>query len=121
MNTTTTETFPQASSAAAECRKAGPNKRRMARAPSGAAAAEIAGAPNHSHIGETSTRAATKIASVIALLQSEQGATLAEMVKATGWLPHTTRAALTGLKKKGHTLSKNKRDDMTCYRIAKAS
>ena len=121
MNTTTTETITQASSAAAECRKAGPNKRRMARAPSGTAAAKMAGAPDQSHTGETSTRATTKIASVIALLESEQGATLAEMVKATGWLPHITRAALTGLKKKGHALSKGKRDDMTCYRIVKAA
>ena len=41
----------------------------------------------------------SKSAAVIALLQREQGATLAEMIEATGWLPHTTRAALTGLKK----------------------
>jgi hypothetical protein len=36
---------------------------------------------------------------------------------ATGWLPHTTRAALTGLRKKGHVIEKTKRDDATCYRI----
>jgi hypothetical protein len=36
---------------------------------------------------------------VIALLQQEQGATLAELIATTGWLPHTTRAALTGLRK----------------------
>ena len=59
----------------------------------------------------------TKIDKVIALLKHEQGATLDEMVKATGWLPHTTRAALTGLKKKGHTIARDKRDDVTCYRI----
>lgn len=59
----------------------------------------------------------SKIAKVIALLQREQGATLDEMVTSTGWLPHTTRAALTGLKKKGHTIEKSKRDDVTCYRI----
>lgn len=60
----------------------------------------------------------SKIASVLALLQREEGATLAEMIEATGWLPHTTRAALTGLKKKGHTVEKAKRGDATCYRIA---
>lgn len=59
----------------------------------------------------------TKSAAVIALLQREEGATLAEMVEATGWLPHTTRAALTGLKKKGHVIDKSKRGDTTCYRI----
>ena len=64
-------------------------------------------------------RRQTKIGGVIARLEREQGATLDEMVKATGWLPHTTRAALTGLKKKGHTIERDKRDDVTCYRITK--
>ncbi len=63
---------------------------------------------------------ASKIDQVIALLGREQGATLAEMVAATGWQPHTTRAALTGLRKKGHALVKDKRDDVTCYRIGTA-
>lgn len=59
----------------------------------------------------------TKSAAVIALLQRSGGATLAELVTATSWQPHTTRAALTGLKKKGHIIEKAKRDDVTCYRI----
>jgi hypothetical protein len=60
----------------------------------------------------------TKSAAVVALLQRNEGATLAELVQATDWLPHTTRAALTGLKKKGHVIDKRKRDDVTCYHIA---
>ncbi|WP_417818935.1 DUF3489 domain-containing protein [Tritonibacter scottomollicae] len=59
----------------------------------------------------------TKIGKVIALLKRKDGATLDEMVEATGWLPHTTRAALTGLKKKGHTIECDKRGDANCYRI----
>ena len=59
-----------------------------------------------------------KTSLILDLLRREEGATLAEMVEATGWLPHTTRAALTGLRKKGHVLDKTKRDDVTCYRIA---
>lgn len=59
----------------------------------------------------------TKIGKAIALLERKQGATLDEMAEATGWLPHTTRAALTGLKKKGHMIERDKRDDVTCYRI----
>lgn len=43
-----------------------------------------------------------------ALLLRDQGATLGEMVDATGWLPHTTRASLTGLKKKGYAISSDK-------------
>ena len=54
----------------------------------------------------TSAPPTTKNAIVIALMSRDQGATLAELVKATGWLPHTTRAALTGLRKKGHKLVK---------------
>ena len=50
-----------------------------------------------------SPRNGTKVAEVIALLQRGDGATLAELVAATGWLPHTTRAALTGLRKRGYT------------------
>jgi len=54
---------------------------------------------------------------VLALLRRENGATLEEMVIATAWLPHTTRAALTGLRKAGHAIEKGKRDDVTCYSI----
>ncbi len=63
----------------------------------------------------------TKIGKVIALLERKDGATLDEMVTATGWQPHTTRAALTGLRKKGRTIERDKRDDATCYRITKGA
>ncbi len=52
----------------------------------------------------TFPRGGTKIAQVIALPQRGDGATLAELVAATGWLPHTTRAALTGLRKRGYAV-----------------
>lgn len=65
-------------------------------------------------------RASSKIGTVIRILRSDEGATLAAMVEATGWLPHTTRAALTGLRKKGHAVIKTKRDDVTVYRITQA-
>ena len=66
----------------------------------------------------TKPKSGSKISQVIALLRRSEGATLAEMVEATGWQPHTTRAALTGLKKKGHAIERTKRDDATCYHIA---
>jgi hypothetical protein len=62
----------------------------------------------------------TKISSVLSLLQRQEGATLDEIVATTGWLPHTTRAALTGLRKKGHAIAKERRNDVTCYRIGQA-
>jgi hypothetical protein len=60
----------------------------------------------------------TKRALIMNLMQREDGATLGELVEATGWLPHTTRAALTGLRKKGLTLDRAKRPDgSTTYRL----
>ena len=38
---------------------------------------------------------------ILALMRREGGATMDELTAATGWLPHTTRAALTGLRKTG--------------------
>ncbi|MGB7655849.1 MAG: DUF3489 domain-containing protein [Novosphingobium sp.] len=54
---------------------------------------------------------------VIGLLQRPGGATLEEMIAATGWLPHTTRAALTGLKKKGRQVTSEKTDGVRRYLI----
>ena len=42
-----------------------------------------------------------KLAQVIELLGRADGATIVDLTPATGWLPHTTRAALTGLRKRG--------------------
>ena len=53
---------------------------------------------------------------VATLLLRDEGATLSDMIAATGWLPHTTRAALTGLKKKGYALSSDKVDGVRTYR-----
>jgi DNA-binding MarR family transcriptional regulator len=63
----------------------------------------------------------TKSASVLAHLRREHGATLAELVVATGWQPHTTRAVLTGLRKKGHAIERRKRDDVSCYHLPVAN
>jgi len=48
---------------------------------------------------------------VLELLSRAEGATIEQLVAATGWLPHTTRAALTGLKKKGHAITNEKPAD----------
>jgi len=63
----------------------------------------------------------TKAAMVLGMLRDEEGATLAELVTATGWLPHTTRAALTRLRKKNHNIEKGKRGEETLYRIVSAA
>ena len=43
-------------------------------------------------------RPGSKQALVIEMLSNDQGTTLDALVKATGWPPHTTRAALMGLR-----------------------
>jgi hypothetical protein len=61
--------------------------------------------------GETSApRAGTKIADVVNLIHRDGGATLEELVAMTGWLPHTARAALTGLRKRGFAVSIDRSD-----------
>lgn len=60
----------------------------------------------------------TKTALVLDMLRRTSGATLDELTSATSWLPHTTRAALTGLRKKGHAIDKRKRGEVTCYHLA---
>lgn len=60
----------------------------------------------------------TKSATVTKLLSRNRGATLAEIMAATHWQPHTSRAFLTGLRKKGKVLVKETRKDgETSYRI----
>ena len=59
----------------------------------------------------------TKHSQVIDLLTSEGGATLEAMSTKAGWLPHSTRAFMTGLKKKGYVLDSEKVAGVRHYRI----
>ena len=90
-------------------------ERRMARAPKQAAETQAVAAP----AGANATKPASKVSLVLQLLQRPEGATIAQIVAATGWLPHTTRAALTGLKKKGHAVTSTKAGgEYRIYRVA---
>ena len=62
-------------------------------------------------------RSGSKAAEIVDLLQRDQGATIDELIEATGWLPHTTRAALTGLRKRGYEITRSRADGVTRYRI----
>ncbi len=69
--------------------------------------------PNHEEDEQSLVRIpreGSKQALVVGLLGREQGATLEELAAATGWLPHTTRAALTDLRRRGYSLQKGHRD-----------
>jgi len=57
---------------------------------------------------------------VESMLTKTPGATIADMNAATGWQPHSCRAFLTGLRKKGKVIERTKRKDgASCYRIVR--
>ncbi len=56
------------------------------------------------------------------MLRRPSGATTPQMQKATGWLAHSVRAALTGLRKKEHDIGRGKdAKGATVYRVAKGA
>ncbi len=60
-----------------------------------------------------------KIETICKLLRRPNGASIAQLQKATGWKSHSIRAALTGLRKKGHNIERDKdTKGVTRYRIA---
>lgn len=64
------------------------------------------------------TSRTTKSAAVTKLLSRNKGATLGEIMAITHWQPHSTRAFLTGLRKKGVDLLRETRSGgETSYRI----
>ena len=63
----------------------------------------------------------SKSDSVTKLLARAKGATVADLTNATGWQPHSVRALLSGLRKKGVVLIREARKSgENCYRIAAA-
>lgn len=68
--------------------------------------------------GRASSTAQPKSAIVTKLLRRGKGATLVELQDATAWQPHSVRAFLSGLRKKGEELVKEQRKSGdTAYRI----
>jgi len=66
-------------------------------------------------------RSGSKQALVIKMLSGKSGATLDAIIEVTGWLPHTTRAALTGLRKRGYNvLLEREGGRPSLYRITSA-
>ncbi|HYA81189.1 MAG TPA: DUF3489 domain-containing protein, partial [Methylocystis sp.] len=64
-------------------------------------------------------RSGSKLSKVIELLQGD-GATVGELIALTGWLPHTARAALTGLRKRGYRveIDRSQKERGSAYHIA---
>lgn len=68
-------------------------------APEAAGAPDLAPAPATAPAGRR-TRVGTKQALLIEMLERPEGATIAEIVAATGWQPHSVRGAIAGALKK---------------------
>lgn len=63
----------------------------------------------------------TKRTILCRLLSRKSGADLAALQSATGWQPHSVRAALSGLRKAGYTIDRSepaKPGDPAIYRIS---
>ena len=82
----------------------------------GSTAKPTAGSDSQAAAPAGAPKAPTKQQQLAALIVRDEGATLNQMIAATGWLPHTTRAALTGLKKRGYVISSDKIDGLRTYR-----
>ena len=66
-------------------------------------------------------KAGTKQALLVEMLEREGGASLDEITAATSWLPHSARAMLTGLRKRGYTITNEKVEGVRRYRATKAA
>ena len=65
-------------------------------------------------------RAGSKKALLITLLSSNDGASITALMQATDWQPHTIRAALSGLRKRGFTLDRSQSNGQSHYRLLSA-
>src|SRR6266478_6145100 len=64
-------------------------------------------------------RASTKRALLIGMLERPEGASVAELGQRLGWLPHTVRAAITGLRHAGREVTRSKDvEGQSVYRLA---
>ena len=59
----------------------------------------------------SSEKAGSKRALLIERLCRPAGASISELQKALGWLPHTVRAAMTGLRHKGFAVTRSRNDE----------
>ncbi len=61
-----------------------------------------------------------KLGEVLQAISAQTGATLPELTTLTGWLPHTARAAVTGLRQRGFPIALIQQDGRKAYRLTDA-
>jgi hypothetical protein len=87
----------------------------------GSSAAAVEEPPADSGLQDTPPRRPTgKLGEVLQAISTETGATLVEITTLTGWLPHTARAAVTGLRKRGFDVALIQQDGRKAYRLTAA-
>ncbi len=59
----------------------------------------------------------TTQAAILDLLRRAEGASIGDLTSATGWQAHSVRAALTGLRKRGHDIQRSVESGASHYRI----
>jgi len=79
---------------------------------------ELAGGQGSDAPTEKAPRPRGKLETVLSAIEADAGATLEELVAATTWLPHTTRAAITRLRQRGFDIQLMTRDGRKAYRLA---
>ncbi len=95
--------------------------RKSKRQPVKRPAAGNAGRSKSTQQANTPVRAGTKQATLVDMTRTAAGATIAQMGAKTGWQPHSVLAALTGLRKRGVAITREKNDaGVTVYRLAEA-
>jgi Protein of unknown function (DUF3489) len=94
-----------------------PREERLEDAGPGPDAPATIGVPAAARSEQATPRQGSKLAEVISLLGRKKGAGIEELISVTGWLPHTTRAALTGLRKRGFAIERSRNEQGTVYRI----
>ena len=73
------------------------------------------------HAPTAAPRDGSKLALMIDLLRRADGATIVDLTQATGWLAHTARAAITGLRKRGYAVTRERIGaGASVYRISRA-
>lgn len=63
----------------------------------------------------------SKAERLVTLLTTGTGASLEEMMEATGWQAHTVRAAMTGLRKRGYEIERHVEGNTTVWSVKQAA
>ena len=89
------------------------------RAPATDGSSNMAISPNSTSTNSSKAIPPTggKLGQIIRLLQRTKGATIDDLVEATGWQPHSVRGAISGQLKKRHGLDVTATNDDTRGRI----